>query len=786
MNAAIRSIPLLALLLFASQASASLVERRATSFPQSNVVTAGPGRVTGGGTGKFLVYGQRISGDGTRLDSEPVIGAEGFAVGWPDGWLTIDQRAEAIEINHLGDAGGPVRKISIASRRQFLDAASNGGQLAILEYGCDQFACTLWITVTDGKSLLRREPVAPAMTTLTAKIAPFLDGFLVAACVRPDASAGASSIELLRLGPDGAPGPHRSFGLGEQIYPSLSLAPDGDVALLTIVDSFHSSASVVNSALATSPAYSLGGGPGIDVSALAFTTPGGFLVAYNLDSYAPRVSKHRAAILDRAGNVLGDVESEPIASGDRAGSRYLVMRPWGDAAIAEGDPRAIVTPAFPILRREWKHPNSIETVVSGDVTLVVPDSYPESGFVRVNRDGSPIDAEPRALPSRSIVATPDGFAFISIEEGAIRMRRLSRRGDWIDPASIELAVEPRALAVSAHCGERDMLVAWTTDSDIIWSRFALDGAPLQAIPSRLTPTWFGPEYLIGVAGANGRRLLVLQESWQCSISPCVVPLLVAHTLAIDEEGAALGTLQTFDSSATSPKALGLADGTWILPAPHDRLNVLHLAADGALLASTTIPELEYLADITTTPSGWRAICDDYVGRARMVEIDGADHVAGTIGLSDVLQPRFAASGRIAYIAESPELEGFMTTWTARFEERGIADLSIRLRLLATNGPERILEVAIRNAGPQASSSSRIYTNGATRFLSEESGRFEVGPLLPGETRFVTATSPYGQTWERLRVQSDDTLDPDFSNDVASPMDASVAQPGRHRPIRLGN
>ncbi|MBI2215654.1 MAG: hypothetical protein HYU52_18555, partial [Acidobacteria bacterium] len=601
-----------------------------------------------------------------------------------------------------------------------------------------------------------------------------------------DATASASAIELLQLGPDGAPGPRRSFAQGEDVYPRLSLVSDGDVALLTIVDSFESSARVVDAALTMGPAHQLGGGPGIDVSALAFTRPGGFLVAYNLDSYAPRVSKHRAAVLDRAGRMLSDAESDPIATGDRAGSRYLVMRPWGDAAIAVGDPRAIVTPAFRVMRREWQYPNNIETVVSGDVTLVVPDSYPESGFVRVDGNGSPIDTEPRALPSRSIAATPDGFAFFSIAEGAIRMQRLSRRGDWIDPASIELAVDPRARAVSAHCSEREMLVAWITDSDVAWSRFALDGTPLQALPSKLTPPWFTPEYIVGVAGNDDRRLLVLQETWECSLSPCVVPPLVVHTLAIDEEGAALGAMQTFDSSASYAKALGLADGTWVLPAPHEQFDVLHLSGDGALIARTPVPEIGYLADLSATASGWRAICDDYVGPARMVEIDGADRVAGTIGLSGVVQPRFAANGRIAYLADSPELEGFLTPWTARLEEHGTADLSIRLRLLATSGAERLLEVAIRNAGPQAATSVGIFTNGATRFPDAEPGRFDVGSLLPGETRVLTAVSPYGQTWERLRVQSDDTLDYDPANDVASPMDAPIAQPARQRPVRGGS
>jgi len=787
MKSSIRSVVLLALLLCSSRAPAELVERRAVSFPQSNVVAAGPGRVTSGGSGKFLVYGQRITPDGTSIDAEPVFGTDGFAVAWPDGWLIVNPRIESIEIRHLGDTGASEAQVSLAPLGQFVDAASNGRRLAILELVCDTYPCMLWVTVTDGAALLERKPIERAES---ATVAPFLGGFLVAARAHPEGAVDAVTVSLRRLDADGTSVARRSIGIGNEYLVRPLIAADGDKALLTLVGSIgQTTARVVDASLATSAPVALGGGPGTDVSAVAFSTPGGFMVAYTLDSYAPRVSKSRAALFDRAGRLVSDGASDPIASGDRAGDRFLVMRPWGDAAIAEHDPRSIVTPAFHLLRREWKNPYSIIPVASGDVTLILPRSYPASGFVRVDRDGSPIDSTPQPSPSQTIVATPGGFAFLSISDGTIGMRRLSRRGEWIDASVLPLAVDRDAIAIAAHCSGSDMLVAWYTPSEIAWSRFAFDGTPLQTLPSRIpfdTSGEFGTDYFISIAGDDSARLLSLQGSFECFFDPCLPPELFVHFLALDASGNPLGTLQSFESASASPKALALAGGTWLFPALREHTELLHLRRDASLIARTSVPELDDIADLAPTPAGWHALCGHYDGPTRLVEIEGADRIAGTIGLSSAAEPMFVAGDRIAYLAESAELAGFLAPWTARLVTSGVADLSIRLTFLGVSAEGGHFEVAIRNAGPQAATGVGVYANRSTQFSGAGAGYAGVARLLPGETRLLGATAAYGQPWERFRVLSNDTLDPDPLNDVVTPADAPPPQPGRRRPSRGGN
>lgn len=763
----------LTLFFVASSLGASIVERVPVTAPVSSVVDAGPGRIVASDAGVFLVHGQRISRDGVPLDDEPVPGANGHATAWSDGWLLIDSRDDQRYISHLRTTGAPESVLQIRAINSFEGAASVSGRLAMLEVDRVGFEDHLWITIIDGREVLRRAMLGRAEG---ATIVRFDGGFLVVSWERQ--LDNTRILSAWRLGADGEVLKSRVLEGSSPYIDNLFVAVQGDKAVILTRDWNFAHCRVIDGDLSTTAFLSMDQGRVDTYWTMPLPMEEGFLVSYT--RYGSLESGSRAMVVRLDGTVASDTVVEPIAAGDRSGSRYLVARPWGQAAIAEGDPRRIVSSAIVLRRRVFESWTDIETTVSGDVTLVAIN---RSRFARVEADGTAIDPESQFLPrlyNSVIAAIPNGFAFAWIELGSVRWQRLSRRGGWIDPEPRTLVLTPGAYGVALHANDHDLLVAWTTATETLWSRFDLEGASLQGSPDRVAHApreeYAGTPSEITIAGRGNERIVRVQDTFMCQIL-CPPPALGLESFTVDGDGRRLGPLTLVDSFGSS-EAVGLTDGTWVFHATTgdgDGSTLLHLARDGSLLSESFVPELSgRITDMLPTESGWTAIVEY---PSRLVEVEGAGQVTRVTGLQGSLSARFAAGGRIAFLDRSEGIEGGMIPWTGRVSAID-GDLELRLTDLGRDSRGQHLLVQVRNESHQ--DATGVYVTSSFGYSLGTDDPHVLGVVRAGEAvQFNAIISAYSQI---LFALSPDVSDTNPSDNRAVTIEAAP-RPQRARPVK---
>ncbi len=737
-------------LLFSVPVHGALTDRTPLAESRSTLPDAGPGRVVASDTGLFLVHGQRISSDGVRIDQEPVPGTEGYAVAWPGGWLIL----RASGALFLGPEGPPEPQPQFAFSGRILGAASNTGRLAILELAEGAQPSWVYLSVFDESGLVQRRPLAALDG---GAIAAFGDGFLAITHVRT--SEEASVLHAWRIDADGTPTAFEDLGVVGRWLQSIEIAAAGDRALVVTHHYREISSRVIDGALQSSVPHLISGE--FFNSAFPLALEEGFLL-----SYQPGAGGHspdaRAVLFDTEGNVEDEVAADPIVGGDRIGQRYLVVRPWGHAGLAEGDPRRIIA-ALPLKQRLYQPAGIRETAVSGEITLVgIGHFSTESDWIRFDADGRPIDSEPLRLTPRVAIALPEGFAFLTIQGGGITIRRLSREGGWIDPEPVLLASIPGLRTFAAHANDRDLMVAWTTEQELVWSTFAHDGTALQAEPFRLERRQ-NVFTSIHLAGNRLERLLLVRHLPQCNIlCPPVAGQFGAMALTADAEP--VGELYTLDVSTMGVKAVHLPDGTWVVPSGTNDDQLLHLAADASLLEEARNPMLRDIRDVEPTPAGWRATAG---GPSRMVEINGFNSPVRVTGLGDVSTPHFGFGRWLAFAAESPGPEDTTIPWNGRLSTTE-GDLSIEVRETRRDSSGLHLLVAVRNEGTRVATNVRITSTSHTvSFPSAPRTVREIPVIAPGEIVYLAALERGQIPAPLFFALSDDIEDINPSDNVAS-------------------
>ena len=699
--------------LLALPASGALIDRTPLAEPRSTLPDAGPGRVVASDNGLFLVHGQRITSDGVRIDQEPVPGTEGVPVAWPGGWLILRSGMAYF----LGPEGPPQPWQAVPVSGRFQGAASNGGRLAILEL--DERSRPFWVylSVFDENGLVQRRPLA-ALDGGT--IAPFGDGFLVITHVRT--SDEASVLHAWLIDADGTPRAFEDLGLVGRWLQNVEIAVAEERALVTTYHLSEITSRVVEATLQSSVPHVITGGS--FSSAFPLALDDGFLLSYQ-PGFGGRGSEARAVVFDTEGNVQSDAVAEPIVGGDRIGDRYLVMRPWGHAGLAEEDPRRIIA-ALPLKQRLYQTAGVRETVVSGDVTLVgIGHFSTETDWIRFDAEGTPIDQEAMRLTPREVIAIPEGFGFVAIQAGGIGMRRLSRKGGWIDEEPVLLARVSGIRTFAAHANERDLLVAWTTEDKLLWSRFSLDGTALQAEPFAIERRQ-GVFPAIHLAGNQLERLLLVHYINQCNIlCPPVDDRFDA--MALDADGDPLGALHPLDVSEMGVLAVQLPDRTWVVPSGSGSGQLIHLTPDASLIEEARNPMLRTVRDIEPTSAGWRATAD---APSRLLEVNGFNSPFRVTGLGDVVNPHLGFADWLAFAAESPGPESTNVPWNGRLSTTE-GDLSIEVRETGRDSMgRRRLRIAVTNEG------TRVATN--VRVTSFSGTLKEIPAIAPGGIVYFAA------------------------------------------------
>jgi hypothetical protein len=592
------------------------------------------------------------------------------------------------------------------------------------------------------------------------------------------ASNKSFTVGLWRLDGDGVPQQYRPISTPESGfgYGALEIVESGDRAIVVSEATLR----IISPDLSSTVPLNMGEGI---TSPVPLPFGERFLVSYTRLSHPGETS--RAMVIRRDGTAEGDSAADPLASGARIGSRYLVVRPWGDTAIAEDDPRRVVS-IVPMTQRKWETWNHVDAVVSGDVTLMTMGfGSPSSWFVRVDRAGVAIDPEPRPMPVSvglpHVVAIPGGFAFVWIEDRSVRFRRLTREEGWIDPEAKTLFEIDWSSRVAVHSNDADLLLAWSTPDEVGWSRYAHDGTPLQESPHRMPHVWPGyyrPPSEISVWGRNEERLILVQEVVYCTLSPCEVPPLRVEAIAVDANGEPRGGMTAHESYGTRG-GVGLPDGTWVVSSESNV--VLHLAADASMIDRREIPMLWAMHEapeaLASTDDGWKAI----VGRPlRIVEMRGAFEPVRITGLRHVTSPRFARPGTIVYLDASPELENVRVPWSGRLVAAE-GDLSIRLTDRGQDASGTHLTVTVRNEGTRDATGIYIAASGGG-FDGLKGEPIPVPALPPGGIAKVDTLMPRGISDRNVYALSEDVIDVDPSDNA---MLVSEAEPesARRRPVR---
>lgn len=636
--------------------------------------------------GEFFTNGRRIAADGTLIDGEPLLNTQGIPLQWRDGWRTVRQDAGMIRLTSIPRRSAPEAAASLPSRGSLSDAAANGERIAIVELEDVNGQQRVWITVLDDLRIVQRRVITAADN---AVIAAFGEGFLLATSVR--STVEGSLVHGWLLTADGSPREVRDL-MTTDPYPTLSIATRGNTAVIAARTFSRFSVSIVGSDLAGPPAIARTASVNAYGEGVTIALPSGAVQVL----YAQSGGQHRVLEITHGGTVVSDTAAEPVRELARSGDRFLVVRPWGDVAIAEGAPQNITTE--PIALRNRTFPASereLASAVAGDVTLTVFRS--ETGVhraVRVAADGTHLDAQALMAPSMAVDGFDGGFAFAWYDaSGQILLRRLSREEGWIDQAPIAVSRElTRSVAVGAS--RSSILVAWIRGDGVAWRRYAFDGTPLDAAPRVAAHASGVAPSRVSVAASATSWLISAQETFICNLSPCVMPDQFVETFALTENGtthAAPVATRADDSSAP----VALTDGTWVLPILRDDVRLLHIASDGTIAAEIAMPSLDGLpVDVATTPAGWKGI---FTSPSRIVEFVSVATPTSLTGLPETTDAGFAGE-LISLLMPDPDSENAVRPWLTS-PAASESDLSIEVVNHTRAGVPAIFEIIIRNDGP---------------------------------------------------------------------------------------
>lgn len=745
----------------------------------------GAAPVAGNDNGEFLTGGRRITSDGVLVDQERLLNTNGIPVGWGNAWLVISQDEGSVVISRV-PARGPLEPfLTIPSIGALAAAATNDMRAAVLEWRPTQYPRELWVTVLDASGIVQRRLITRADH---GAIAAFGDGFLVATAIRTAQST--SVVHVWKLDRDGTPLEVEQV-MTTGAYPVMTIASDADRAAVVARRSHPGfTVTVVDADLSFSEPHRVDGDPGSEgFGPTPVATNRGFEV------YFQRGLEGRVLELDSKGVVLGESSADPIGYLARSGNRYLVARPWGDIAVAEGTPRNLVSdPHLIRSRRLLVSERVLETSVSGNVSLIVFSSTDgRSRFVRVDETGAILDDPAQPAPSAAVAATPDGFAFVWPANGNILLQRLSRRGGWLDDEPLTLTRDPGALALSVATGESKLLVAWARRGELAWMRVGFDGTPADPEPRSVSIRSLNSYSSVGIGSHGDEWLISAQEYIPCNLSPCFIGEHGVHVLAVERDGTAPGSAAYALASQSAPHAVRVPDGSWVLPVSWDRVELVQFARDGRLLARIPMPELYSVpTDLASTPDGWIAA---FERPAVLIRFSSVATLASIQGLEEVRMPSFAAGGWIAFLDRDPSLESATRPWIGRLA--GVAgDLSLQVTDVTRSDLPVRYEIVIRNEGTETATGVKLIAGprlevAIPRLETATELRtgfqlftWQLPPLAPGgELRLrALVRNPTGSD-VRIMVVSDDTEDIRPEDNFRSVVPAAAAPSRRSRGTR---
>lgn len=693
--------------------SAAIVDTRPLSPPLVRTEIVGAQPVAANDSGEYLTAQYRISADGDFIDQDPLAGAQGIPLGWGADWLTVRQVDRQIVIRKVPSRGASEDFLEFPTMGILMGAATIDDRVALLERRHLPQTVEVWVTVADESGIVQRRLLT---TAEEAAITGWGGHFFVATAVRSDLDH--SLVHSWKLDADGTP-LAIDEGTEVELFPEVTISARDDriivvartsATLTTIVE--DASLAVLNVLHLDRPMNGYG------LPALPIPTPDGFEVAY----------ESNVLVLNSDGTMLNDGPAEPIATAGWFGERFLVVRPWGDAALAEGSPRNVITPALDLRRaRRETETEALRTIVSEGVTLTLITrmaSFPfyELHFTRVDQDGRMIDTAPQRVEAGigvQVVAIPGGFGFVWRTGNGMMYRRLSTRGDWIDPVAKVLQGAWTTTATAAVAGET-LLLAWSSPDELFTTPFTLGGDAMRSTPW-ITPASGFPSSL-RLSGNGTRFLVLLSHPFQCNIL-CVPEDAPVVTLVFDTSGELIGPAQTVANANTVGAPVPLPDGTWVLPTnAADGIRIVHIGRDGSLLATATSPLLDQLPlDARATEEGWEAMLADPM---RWVRFRGISEPAGILGLAGLEMPRFGSDQWLSYLY-TETLEGIPGPWTGRVVSTP-GDVSIQVTEITRAGTPSRFDITITNNGD--SEATGLY-------LVWESSPLEIVPLYG--TRLLT-------------------------------------------------
>ena len=287
---------------------------------------------------------------------------------------------------------------------------------------------------------------------------------------------------------------------------------------------------------------------------------------------------------------------------------------------------------------------------------------------------------------------------------------------------------------------------------------------------------FNRDY-ITLSGGGENSLVQVQQTYPCPFE-CAPPDLPLEVLALDRDARSLGLVRPFLGAFAAARAIGLVDGTWVVPINQGPAEILHLTLDGSLLDRSKQPMLDGgIVDFAPTPTGWKALATNPL---RVVEFAGVSHPVRLTGLSGMISPRFAFSDLLAFLHPSPVVESVAVPWAGR-----IASVEGDLEVTITrDSSARLFQLAVRNKGTRSAPNGFLAASSNLRFSSSGTSTLRLPDLAPGEIVWISATLDSGFSKEaKIFVLSDDIGDLNPTDNAVLASTASPLSPVRRRAAR---
>lgn len=357
-------------------------------------------------TQRFLAGGFRITTQGHVIDTEPVVPREFRAVPAPGGWLLLQQDGDRVVVHQLFASGPPIRRHTLLPHGNLLDVAGDGTTaVAVIGSSIVHFDSQKTLNVhTIGNHLETEvERTSTGYALVTTRLADPVN----------------TIVHLWTLSGSGVPETMVEVTRARTVSRLMTAE---DRIFLSTFSRFGPELFVFDDSLVRRGYF-------LNFSARdAVKVSNSYVI--HLHSTA---SKDRIVTLDPQAIVLRDEEGEPLVSRATIGSTHLVVRPWGDVAIAENDPRTVVGPIFRLRgpKRETFLLGPRQTAGDGS-TLVVVVREAAHELILIRPDGSSKKIETFDRRAIAVAATPEEFVVARSGADGGNVRRLSFDGRWID------------------------------------------------------------------------------------------------------------------------------------------------------------------------------------------------------------------------------------------------------------------------------------------------------------------------------------------------------------------